>query len=112
MTQDFDTTDWVILSPPQTWRALTDAQLIGPGYFIALPDRSNTACTVLLIGDINDRGGSCECCADVSDDDVVLAYKKVVDTMYGDAPIRFPGQPEPESVDWSLIANANLRGRR
>lgn len=56
---------------------MRDADLAKPGVVIELAGSGGEDTCQLLIGDINELGGICDCCRDVSRSEVVLRYAVV-----------------------------------
>jgi hypothetical protein len=70
------TNEWIELGLPFDSReqpSFNGLRLNNPGTII------KTDSGVFLIGDINTRGGACECCNILSDDEIVIRYKKIWD---------------------------------
>jgi hypothetical protein len=60
----------------RTFRDFKGLGLVRPGVLIFTADKDGDPIN-LLIGDINEDGGVCNCCSVVDDLDIVIAYKVV-----------------------------------
>lgn len=67
--------DWVVYG--KTWEEFRLDKLNKPWLIVEVNGRERKG--ELLIGDVNEQGGQCDCCLLIHNEDIVVRYRQVID---------------------------------
>lgn len=69
--------DWTVYDPPRRFDSFRDDSLVGCLIRVISAGAENAQPTEWLVGEINARGGVCECCENVNRGDMVIASRRI-----------------------------------